>query len=493
MKKMNTIKNKMLSYYLVIVILMAILSIYTLNMTNNYKQQIDAMFTRHISLSELKDSISKIDQQLVSILSTKSSTSLNAYMIFSDELRTELENYEVPITYKEEDLMLKDIQEMTNEYLVEADLAIAAKRERNVNEYVTRYENVSTIKDYIFQYISDLNIRQLERNANNYLHMSNQIEILQTISIVMIIDAILLSILIVYNLSHKMIQPIIKLSHSAEEIAKGKFDTEAVLLDSDDEISILANAFDKMKTNIKLYIEELKNKAATEAKLKDQQMENLRMQHLLDNARLYALQSQINPHFLFNTINAGVQMAMLEGADRTSEFLESMSRLFRYNIKQIDSEVTLKQEISNVKDYYELLKVRFGDLIQFHFQIEERTLSLKMPPLILQPLIENSYIHGLSSQENGGEIYIKTFYEENQYKIIVEDNGKGMSNNKIKKILSKHCVSQPNHKSTGIGMRNVIDRLELYYKEKDILDIQSEEGKGTKVIISINRQGVASD
>ncbi len=487
MKRISTIKNKMMAFSLFVIFFMGILSLYTLNMTNRYKDQIDGMFQKNILLNSVDNKLISVDQELLAFLSSKSSSRLNAYMIYSQELRdlalglsTEINNY------SEETLMMKDISRMINNYLEQADLAITAKRERNVNEYTRRYETASLIKTYISQYITELNMRQFSRNATNYIDMSKQIDNVKGISILLIGDLLLLTLFVVYFMSYKMIKPIIKLAHSADDIAKGHFDTEEIHVESEDELKIMADAFNKMKLSIKDYIEELKSKAETETKLKNQEMANLTMQHLLDNAKLYALQSQINPHFLFNTINAGVQMAMMEGADRTCEFLESMSRLFRYNIRQFNSDVTLRQEIDNIKDYYELLKVRFGDLIHFNFHIDEAALDLKMPPLILQPLVENSYIHGLSSKEEGGNITIQALAFGRETIIVIEDDGKGMNEETIRKILAKEPAPDlPAKKSTGVGMRNVIDRLELFYNQSDVISIISREGEGTKVVIKV--------
>jgi two-component system sensor histidine kinase YesM len=475
----------MLAYSMVIIVLMTLLSVYSLTVINTYKSQIDGMFDRNILLADTRAVLDKVDGELVSYLNSKSSTSLNLYMLHSEELSDKaVEISEQVVDFSEEELMLLDIVSMIRNYLSEANFAIDDKLKNDVESLSNRYNDTSNIKAYIIDYINELNIRQFGRNAYNYLYMSRQIEKSNMINIVLIIDLILLSIVIVYTMTSNMINPIIRLSHSAEDIAKGRFDTDEIIVERHDEIKILATAFNKMKNSIKTYIEELQTKAETEAKLKDQQVENLQMQSLLDNAKLYALQSQINPHFLYNTINAGVQLAMLEGADRTSEFLESMSRLFRYNIKQIDSDVTLKQELENIIDYYELLKVRFGDLIEFKFIIDEMATGLPMPPLILQPIVENSYIHGLSSREEGGVITIQALKRESHVIIVVSDDGIGMSRVTIQNILSGKHESQA-AKSAGIGMRNVIDRLELYYKCKDIFAIKSVQGEGTKIVITI--------
>lgn len=493
-----TLKSKMFLYTFGIIILMTILSIYSLTIMNVYKGRIDEMFERNIALAQIEQDLFRVDDDLASYLSTKSSSSLNSYMQFEEMLRDGLaETTEDLDNFTEEELLIMDISNMTRSYLSIANQAIQDKRRSNVTAYTKKYEEATVIKLYIESYINELNIRQLDRNADNYVIMTGEIGRSIFLNVVLIIDLILLSFLIVLNMSNAMIDPIVRLSHSAGEIAKGRFDTHEIIVETNDELEILARAFNKMKRSIHVYIEELKEKAFTEALLKDQEMENLRMQALLDNARLYALQSQMNPHFLFNTINAGVQMAMIEGADRTSEFLETMSRLFRYNIKQLDEAVTMSQEVENIRDYYECLKVRFGDLITFEFKVDEKALSVLIPPLTLQPIVENAYIHGLSVKEDGGKISVEVFFDEDKIVATIEDSGIGMSEEQILRIydsVNREHKPERTKSSNGIGMANVIERLELFYKSSHIMEIYSEEGMGTSIRLMIPiTEGVSND
>ena len=494
LKKVNSIKIKTTFYYIIMIVFMSIISIYSLSITNKYKEQIDSLFARNLILNNLSNQLTLVDKELVMYLSTKNSTNLNNYMRNADELQNiagKLSNQVV--NYTEEELMFKDIENMVNSYIAQTEKAVYEKRKTDIAAYTKTYNDLLNTMSYISDYISELNNRQLYRNASNYTYMSKQILMANVFNLGLIIDLIFLSIILVYRMSNNMIKPLIKLSHSAEDISKGNFETKEVIVQTNDEIEILSNAFNKMKKSIHAYIEELKEKASMEVKIKDQEMENFKMQSLLDKARLYALQSQMDPHFLFNTINAAVQLSVMEGADNTGEFLERMARVFRYNIKQIDSEVTISQEIENIKDYYELLNVRFGDLIEFHFEIDESGLEFKMPPLIIQPIVENAYIHGLSKKEEGGNICIKVINKLAETEIIVEDDGIGMPEETIDLILNIDNIKTPKnefkYKSTKespqIGMNNVINRLELFFKEKNLVKISSTQGIGTKVIISI--------
>lgn len=482
MNKFTSIKVNMMIYSFSIIFLMAILSFYALSILGRYKDQMENMFEKHIYLSEIEQVIEEIDEELLGFLSTKSSTKLNDYMVNIQKLDEVVEATDIQI-FGIEDVMMKNIVNLIESYKVQGNEAISYKRQRNVAKYYEHYEESIKIKKYILDYIGQLNTIQLNRNSRAYIDLVAQIRLLQNVTVMIVIVLIGLSLLIVYLITSRMVKPISYLSHAAEEIASGNLDTEDIIVETEDEWMLLAVAFNKMKNSISQYVEELKLKAETENKLKDEQLKNVKMEHLLDNAKLYALQSQINPHFLFNTINAGVQMSVMERATKTGQFLDTMSKLFRYNIRKMNSTCTLEEEIDNIRDYYKLLNVRFGKRIQFKFIIEETTLKQKVPPLILQPLVENAYIHGLSGLEEGGVITVRTYRSNYHIYVTIKDTGKGMSEETITKILSKK--QQIEEEELGIGIRNVRDRLELYYHKKNIFKIKSQVGVGTEIIIEL--------
>ncbi|NDL67145.1 sensor histidine kinase [Anaerotalea alkaliphila] len=486
--RFRSIKQNMTTYMMAVILLMTILTVYTLGILDRYKDQIQNMFERHIQLSEIQQLVTDMDADLLGFLSSKSSTRLNRFNINKARLEEQMVDWPEEI-YNTEDMMLKNIHHLLEEYLLHAEEAISAKRMRNVGKYFAAYETSDRIRGMVVGYVDSLNRIQLGRNSKTYLDLVEQIRLLQNITYSITATAVLLSLLIVYLITSGMVNPLTHLSHAAEEIARGNFDTEDIRVESEDELHILADAFNNMKNSIGRYIVQIKEKAETEAQLKDQQLKNLKMEHLLDNARLYALQSQINPHFLFNTINAGVQMSIMERADRTGAFLESMARLFRYNIQKMDSVCTLQEEVDNIRDYHDLLKVRFGDLIRFDFDIDPKSLEAQVPPLILQPLVENAYIHGLSGLEEGGTIIVRTRREGEDTLVTVEDTGKGMDPESIREVMEKNG-KEPSGSGHGIGMRNVRDRLELFYHAKDVFFMENLQEGGLSITIRIPSGGI---
>jgi two-component system, sensor histidine kinase YesM len=211
------------------------------------------------------------------------------------------------------------------------------------------------------------------------------------------------------------------------------------------------------------------------------------LEQALANARLHALQYQINPHFVFNTLNAGQQIAMMEGAEKTSEFLDKFASLFRYNLKNSGTAVTLKEEIENVRAYAYLLKARYGDWIQVSFFVDPNVPNIKMPSLVLQPLVENAFVHGIGSiSDNNGEIRIHVINSRCHIKISIEDTGEGMSEDLIREALENppdQVVYSDTERVPGIGLRNVIKRLRLFFGENDIAKIESYPGSGTKITL----------
>lgn len=456
----------------------------------------DEMYEKNLYLVDISDKLSEANDNLLNYLTVKNSDSFIIFQRYSEDIKGVIGTTNTQLSYDTTQLLFVDVANMIDVYFAYADAAISAKRGRDDDEITQAYTNATRIEGYIQEYIAKIQLNQMKENATRYQIVKNKISELQKTNVVLIVDVLLFSILIIIILTYRMTEPIIRLAHSADEISSGNFEVEEIVVSSHDEIKVMATAFNKMRESIKKSIEELKNKAETESKLMDQELQNIKMQSLLNKAELEALQSQINPHFLFNTINTGVQLAMMEGADTTSEFLENMSAIFRYNIKNLKKPVTLNEEIDNIKAYAMLLKVRFGDFINFEFDIDPTIGKIDMPPLILQPLVENACIHGIGDLEEGGNIRIVTQKNQDEIEIRIEDDGVGIEQEYIDKVLhhtdEEDLFKKPKKShTTGIGLANVIHRLRLYTQNPHVIEIFSEKNNGTKIIIhlQINEEG----
>lgn len=491
----SKIKKRLLVYFLLVTLLMGIANIYTYYNARTFMNKMNVMFDSNVYLSKMQNDVNMVIVYLEKYLSTKHSESLRQYIRYCEELKKVKTKMKNNMGAAENNLLISDISNMIDSYLVETDAAVNSKRGRNINDYIMHYTEANKIAGYINLYINRLNTDQLRQNTERYASVVKKLNIAQVFNIVIFSGAVLFSLILILLFTNNITEPIIKLSRSANEISKGNFDVDQVIVDSNDEIGIMANAFNRMTLNIKKYINEIKQKAKLEGRLKEQEMQNLIMKNLLKEAELQALQSQINPHFLFNTLNAGAQIAMLEGADRTCTFMENVANLFRYNIRSMDEPVTLRKEIDNIDNYVYILKARFGDGIEFHKEIsesiEEEDLDVKMPCMVLQPLVENAFIHGISDMETGGRIALAVTKNGGTIKVVVEDNGEGMSEEKVRSIMEgiqdmdePHPHIKKGH-TTGIGLTNVIERLKLFFSRDNVLEIFSRPSKGTKITINI--------
>ncbi len=481
----------MIFVYVLTTVLMSITSVFILMISGNLISKMDDMFSANVLVEEFIQTMESVDENLANYLSTDNSDSLLEYYKTRDAFRDQaaIMYDDTKGIYDQDDLIYKDISNMVESYIEETESAVESKRLGNADQYIEQYSHANQIADYIKTYADRLNLSKVRVNTMQYLGMSEDLSKLGFTNIVLIISVILLNIIMITNMTYKMTQPITKLASSAGEISKGNFDIEDIeVVNSKDELSIMANAFNAMKHSIKDYIAKLHDKADTESQLLEQQIENLKIQSLLVDAQIKALQMQINPHFLFNTLNAGVQLAMLEGAERTSGFLDDISKMFRYNVKSLSRKVKLKEEIDSIRAYSNLIYVRFGDIIKFNYNIDCSVLELDVPPLIIQPLVENATIHGIGNLEQGGTIAISVGGDEDNVYIIIEDDGVGMDKHTRQRVLN--CEVFENQKTghtTGIGVANVVQRLRLFFGTDDVIDIESSPNNGTKIILKLPR------
>ncbi|MGL5260432.1 MAG: sensor histidine kinase, partial [Lachnospiraceae bacterium] len=416
-------------------------------------------------------------------LNTKTSDSLENYYRSEQYYTILIEDLTVNVSNRSFDRMERNIKYMSEEYLDIVNQAIEAKRGRNVEKYRVHNENATILYEYIQTNIYSLNNEQFISNTENYIEISNSFQLLETVSLFVLFIVILGNVLMIILLVGTLIRPLKELSKKADEVANGNFDIEPLEIIAEDEIGVVTKAFNQMIISIREYIEQLRLSMEKERNLKEKE---LLMETHLKDAQLKYLQAQIDPHFLFNTLNAGVQLAMMEGADKTSEYVRHLAEFFRYNIKKRPDVVTLKEELELIDNYIYILNVRFSGEIHFIKEIDSSLIDIKIPSMILQPIMENCIQHGIRSMKGNGEIVLSVFKENNNVCISIKDNGIGMDESVISNILKGDYVGEKEH-SNGVGMDNVIKRIQLFTESNEAIAITSEgEGKGTTVNIFLH-------
>ena len=487
----NKFRTRLIVFFLMSIVLILATTLYTYYNSQMLITNTDNLFEKDIELNELYENIIAVEKSLELYLSTGTSESLTEYNRIASNLETWSTDVLSSPEYTQPGMIMKDIGNLILTYLSKANVAVTAKRGRNVSQFVKYYNESSITAGYLYREIDTLMVQQLQESAQYYSRISKRVNTLQVLNIVLIIAISSIIIVMIFVFSFKLTSPIDKLVLLSESIARGEFDMPVDIIDSKDEISVLSEAFRVMVPRLKNYVEGITEKAELEVQLKEEHMQNLTMKNALREAQLHALQTQINPHFIFNTINAGAQIALLEGDNKTSEFLVEAAVLFRYNLKSLDEPVSFSEEIANVRSYIYVLKARFRDTVGYHEEIDndERLLNLKMPRLILQPVVENAYIHGLSELEDGGLISIKASIEGANAVIRIIDSGSGMSTKQQKWLIAHinglkpelEMAEKKGGHTTGIGLTNIVKRLRLFSGVENVFEIESHPGSGTSV------------
>lgn len=210
----------------------------------------------------------------------------------------------------------------------------------------------------------------------------------------------------------------------------------------------------------------------------EKQLLMLQSERTLREMQMRLLQSQINPHFLFNTLNIIAGTALIEEARVSQEMIQRLSNLFRYNLKTESKVVSLMSEIDVAKDYFYIQQRRFGERILLEWDIQAKPSDIFLPTFTFQPLLENAILHGLMPREEGGRIRIRIFQRNGRNYLYIADSGVGMDKKKLKKLRLE--LSEGNKDHVGIGISNVRARFLMLYPGSSFT-LHSKDGRGTAV------------
>lgn len=449
---------------------------------NSMSNELEKVYQENLTLNSLSESLNAVQDSMTEYLNSKTTESLENYYRSEQDYRSMIQEMTDDISGVTFKRMERNIKNMSETYLDMTGQTIDAKRGRNVEKYRIRYEKATDLYEYIDAYIYGLNIEQFITNSKNYNELSNAFRVFEYMSMLVMAVVIIINVMIITRFTGGLIEPLKRLSGLANEVAEGKLDVELKDADSKDEIGVVTNAFNQMVVSIRQYIDRLKESMEVEQLLKEKE---LMMEAHLKDAQLKYLQAQISPHFLFNTLNAGAQLAMMEGADRTYEYVQKVASFFRYNVKKGDETVTIREELSLIDNYIYILNVRFSGDIHYEKNIEEEWLDVPMPSMILQPIVENCVNHGIREMAGEGRIWLSVYEMDGMVCISIGDNGKGMSKDTIEKILGgTYRAQNQTGDSNGVAMDNVIARMRLFTGKEHVLDIFSEgEGMGTEFVL----------
>ena len=443
---------------------------------NSMSSEIDKVYQGNLRLNEVSDALMAVQDSMTDYLNSKTSDSLEEFYRNEQTYSQLVQDMSDGVTGATFQRMERSIRHMSEEYLDLVSQTIEAKRGRNVEKYRVRYENATQMYEYINTYIYSLNNEQFRSNSENYSRLSGAFRSFEMMSVIALTIVIVLSVCMVVKLTLYIISPFKNLAVTADEVAGGNFDTDLLQVQSEDEIGVVTRAFNQMIVSIRQYLERLRQSMEIQRSLMEKE---LLMEAHLKDAQLKYLQAQINPHFLYNTLNT-ISYYVRSDPDNARKLISYLSDYFRHSLNNPSKFIPLSEELHVIECYTELERARFGDRLSITYDFPKDKLEeIQVPPLLLQPLVENAVVHGIFKRPEGGRIKTGLIEHKDYFKVYVYDTGIGIPKSKLKKLLIDH------KRRDHIGLINVHQRLLSLFGEKSGLHIVSRENKGTLVFTNI--------
>lgn len=346
---------------------------------------------------------------------------------------------------------------------IEQNLKDGNKYENNIEIWENDVQIVTALmRETIFQYIY-YEIKDIQKARTEYQDFFMQMIRFSIIAFALILILItFLSYYIPLSITH----PIRKLSEVTDQVAKGDLTVRSDVR-SGAEVSVLNDSLNTMIDKINELLEQVKKE-----------------QGRLRKAEFELLQSQINPHFLYNTLDTIVWLAEAGEQKKVVDMVGSLSDFFRTSLNQGKDMVSVKEELQHSRSYLEIQQVRYQDILQYEIQVPETLFCYLIPKITIQPLVENALYHGIKNKRGIGKIMITGKREKDYFVLIVEDNGAGMSRERLEAV--REGMNQKSQTEKDIyALYNVNERIRLNFGQKYGLSIDSVLGEGTTVQVML--------
>lgn len=353
----------------------------------------------------------------------------------------------------------------------------------SAEDYVERMYAVMDQQDYLAEYALRLTQATLEQENTTYSSQATWLQRLPWLYFGLLAAAVALMLLLIRVLNRAVVQPLLRLAQASRSIAGGDYTGADLPVHSGDEVGQLTGTFNRMKHAMAEHLSTLNA-------LHREEVRNLALEKDLEHTRLEVLKSQVNPHFLFNTLNMISCMARLEDASTTDQMIVHLGSLFRHNLRTKQQEVTLEEELDGLEDYIYLQQMRFDGRITVEKKIEADPAAVRLPSFTLQPIVENAFSHGLKSCEEGGRILLRGWMQGRTLILTVADNGRGMTPAELDALQEKIAQSERTGRSIGLG--NISRRITMLYPEGR-MQVFSREGHGTVIRFEIPQEDREED
>ncbi|MCI7814412.1 MAG: histidine kinase [Robinsoniella sp.] len=427
--------------------------------------------------SEYWNELDELDQILFEYAQTPTSAGKkeSKELLISIQRRTEILDSRIP------DPFMRDLKIITEKY-AESCENFLEKEQENVEKLVTEYQITEQYKNIMKSLYSNF-YEALDSYLNEQMRFLESLR--SHVNVVVILSEfgiVLYFLWHVKRLAKKITVPVQDLTDQAKEIIAGNSDIEMRYVQTvTDEIGILNNVFYQMVETNNRNFEQIKKQSDLEKNLAQTKLEYVNLQAKLDRIRLRLLQSRVNPHFMFNTLNIIAGLAVEEDAERTTKITVKTAKYLRYSLVSLDKTVKLKQEFDNIRDYIDIQKERFGERIRAQLELPGECEEALIPSMILQPLCENSLMHGMANLMRTTTVSITARTQGEKIVLCVEDDGLGMSQEVLEEVKERLRTAEDYDDTQGIGIVNTYQRLQMFFEKKVECAVESQPGVWTAV------------
>ena len=334
-------------------------------------------------------------------------------------------------------------------------------------------DEIRTITSLFADIMQDFIVTEIESANQTNQSLRNTSIILTTIQVIITVLAIIISINSFITVSGAIQQPISDMEKLSTKVSNGDL-TARIDIPHVNELDTLAENLNSMTEQIDVLIKK-----------------NMEEQKNFQKAEMKALQAQITPHFLYNTLDTIVWLAEEEQTEEVVRITKAFSDFLRISLSRGHEWITIAQELDHIKNYLTIQKIRYADILNYQIESDDSLMDLKMIKLVLQPLVENAIYHGIKNKRGRGELKVKVNYTDSSRTFVsfsVEDNGAGFTEERLGQVRNElRTGAQDSEKLSSVyGLYNVNKKLKLYYGDQtEGLIIQSEAGKGSRISFTI--------
>jgi two-component system sensor histidine kinase YesM len=466
-----SIRAKILVSLCIVILIMGSINVLLVVQVLSYSRQYDAIINNVTTVNSITGTIKPdIDTEMWKIVSGKTDFDQGRqYELIdgvNDKLHLMMANTDSPRARIKLEGIRRTMETLT-EYVDRMGVQIENNATPEDNEALL--ENIRFTTSVLEEVVQDYALFEVRRTESQYREIREGFIRWEILSTLFMVAAIAFSVLAAWSLSRSIYVPIKKLHDITATITRNDLRT-LVTSDNVDEITELGLSFNIMIGKIKELLD---------SKIKEQ--ENLK------KAELRALQAQINPHFLYNTLDTIIWMAESKETSQVVEIVSALSSFFRISLSKGMDWITIREEVERTNNYLTIQKMRYRDILDFKIEVDEEVAACTVMKLILQPLVENALYHGIKNKRQGGTITIRAKRRgENEVLFEVEDNGIGITVQRLGQLREElNDESGDIRMENGFGIGNVNRRIRLYYGRQYGLSVQSEYRRGTLVSLVI--------